>query len=420
MNKIVVNIISILILTVFFSCIDEIPLKTESIFESILIVEASITSEEKQQIVKLSRSYALEESGPSNESGANVVVVSERGERINFIEVEPGVYKSDNVFKADQDINYQLEIRTIDGREYVSEMEKFQSKPAIDNLYVEQDINENNELGVSVYVDVLSTSTNGKYFRFEYEETYKIIAPQYNSYQLIIQNEDYPFSFEQLNGLTDSQIIEYFVLKELKPEQSQICYNTEFSNEIILANSSDYQNNTIEKLRIRFLSQENYIISHRYSILIKQFEQSYGAYLFYSTLKNLSESESIFSDLQPGFIAGNITSKSDPSEPVGGYFEVASFNSKRIYFSYEDLFPDALLPPYYIACDDFFVPPLYQADPISGEIGNSPIQDLIKQGYHYFEDNEDGSILNPYKLVRPACGDCTVIGETKIPDFWEE
>ena len=59
---------------------------------------------------------------------------------------------------------------------------------------------------------------------------------------------------------------------------------------------------------VRFINRNNYIISHRYSILVRQFVQSNEAFTFYETLNDLSRNESLFSETQPGFLAGNVSS----------------------------------------------------------------------------------------------------------------
>ena len=57
------------------SCIEELNLETETVFENALVVEATITNEFKQQSVKLTRTYATGSSGPVVESDANVKII---------------------------------------------------------------------------------------------------------------------------------------------------------------------------------------------------------------------------------------------------------------------------------------------------------------------------------------------------------
>lgn len=410
-----------------FSCVEELDLIQETSFESLLVIEATVTDEFGFQELKLTRSYALDAEGPLVESNAEVKVLGDDGSVYNFQENVEGVYKSTVQFSALPNVTYHLEITTSSGREYASENSSFTQPSQIDDLYVIRDLNENNEEGISIYVDAENSNNEQQLLRYEYEETYKIIAPTYNPFELIIQNEDYPYPPEVLFGLTAREAVEFFVTKELREEQELICYNTVASNEIFLVDTEEFEQNTLEQYRIRFISRFNYIMSHRYSILVRQYIQSPESHLFYSTLKLFSESESLLSQVQPGFLVGNIRSLTNSNEKVAGFFEVSSVDERRIYFNYADLFPGEDLPPYYRPCDSFQIPRLFQADPITQYIGYSPIQDQVRRGNRYFEDNFENNEIDfsnygyPYIMtVFPSCGDCTVLGNNYPPDFWVE
>lgn len=402
------------------SCIEELPIETVSDFESVLVVEGTITNEFKQQEIKLSRSFELDSLGPRPERSAMVSVIGSNGFNMSFNESEPGLYVSNDSFSAEQNVDYHLEITTNNGRQYTSSDVRLTQATPIDDLYAVRDFNENGEEGVSIYVDAFDPTGSSKFYRYTYEETYEIIAPEYSPYELHINNDDFPYPPEVIQGLTESEIIEFFVTREFRPEQEQICYNTVASNSIIIENTNQFVEDRINGFRVRFISRENYIMSHRYSILVNQYIQSPQAHEFYKSLKEISETETIFSTTQPGFLNGNVSSVTNDNEKVVGFFEVATVDSKRIYFNYADLFPGEDLPPYYIRCDAFFTPDLFQADPLTGEIGNSPIQTAIIQGRQYWAENDEGGFFQPYYMVLPECGDCTFLGETEVPDFWED
>ncbi|NND51403.1 MAG: DUF4249 domain-containing protein [Flavobacteriaceae bacterium] len=411
------------LLLISFGCIEEIDLQSEVDFESVLVIEATITNELKPQEILLSRSFPLEADGPSPEANASVRIVGDDNSINAFQEIEAGLYRSLNAFAAQPNVNYSLEVTTANGRMYGSDPKVLTAATQIDNLYAERDFNENDEEGVSIYLDTFDPTGNSKYYRFEYEETYKVIAPYYSPFELIIVNEDFPYQPQVLSGLSETEIIEFFILKQLREEQEQICYGSDRSNEIIVENSLQFDEDRLDGFRVRFISRDNYILSHRYSILVSQYVQSEEAHIFYKTLTALSDSETIFSQSQPGFLNGNVFSVSNPSENVVGFFEVSSVDRERLFFNYSDLYPGEDLPPYYIDCDVIFSPGLYVSDPLTGIIGYSPIQDAVRDGDQYWEDNlVDGelNVLSPYQMVFPPCGDCTVLGSNVIPDFWED
>jgi len=410
-------------LMIMSSCVEEIPLETES-FESILIVEATITNENKQHEILLSRSYKLGSNQPIYESDATVIVSDDLGNSFTFNETEQGTYVSENVFAAQPNRNYNLSIVTSDGRIYASTEKQLTYNTSIDNLYVERGLNEDGIEGVSVFLDSYDPTRSSNYYRHEYEETYKVIAPLYSPREVISKGVQFPILFDDIpyfESLED--IVNFLVEVKFRDEQEQICYNTINSNTLILTNTIDLVEDKLDKYRIRFLNRDSYTIRHRYSILVRQYVQSREAYVFYETLNGFSESESVFTENQAGFLEGNVFSTQNSSENVFGFFEVASVDEKRVFFNYDDLFPGEVLPAYYIECDEFFTPALIKEDFAHNWIG-SPLVDAINEGMQFYDENVDENnspfFYAPFRLVQEPCGDCTVLGNNSIPDFWEE
>lgn len=194
-----------------------------------------------------------------------------------------------------------------------------------------------------------------------------------------------------------------------RPIEEQVCFNTEISNNIILTDTNDLEEDRVERFMVRFIDRDNFIISHRYSILVRQFVQSFEAYTFFETLRNFTGSESLFSGIQPGFLIGNVFSDQEPSEKVSGYFDVASVAEERIFFNYDDFFPGEDLPPYINSCQPVSPPFLVVVSQVREEV--------VK----FFDLNPAPNILQgPYFVVPRECGDCTVIGESAAPEFWIE
>lgn len=388
------------LLLIVFSCVEEIDLKTVETFESALVVEATITNELKTQEVLLSRTYQLGVDGPVNESNATVKVIDENLVEYLFQETEPGKYHSVNEFAAQPILGYTISIITQEGKVYSSTSTLLTHSTQMDDLFFERGFNEEGEEGVSVFVNSFDPTSNSNFYRFKFEETYKIVAPSWVFEDLIIVNEDpIEFGFEE------------------RPIEELICYNTEVSNAIIITNTNNLQEDRLDKFRVLFINRNNFIITHRYSILVTQYVQSREAYTFYETLKDFSESESILSETQPGFLVGNLFSQSNSQEKVLGFFEVVSADTQRIYFNYEDLFPDEISPPYAVDCNDFFAP----SDlPTPG--GNIPLVDALAEGiWKYYQPNDDPvDDEGPYDLVVRPCGDCTFYGESNPPVWWEE
>ena len=168
---------------------------------------------------------------------------------------------------------------------------------------------------------------------------------------------------------------------------------------------------------IRFISQDNYIIADRYSILVKQYVQNLESYNFYYTLQKLSNSGAILSPIQPGFIYGNISNVENKNEKVIGFFDVSSFSEKRIFLNYGDLFPGETLPPYFYKCEilDYDKTKLKPNPSITPWDGNTSLAKNTNQGNIILYQNN-----NPiYRMIQPECGDCRTVGSNIIPAFWQ-
>ena len=397
-NNDIYRFLHLLILAVFFfSCVESIDFGTES-FESALIIDATISNEEKEQMVLLSRTYKFEEEGPNPEIGASVNVVS-NGENYVFEEIEPGMYVSVNPFKAMPNVDYQLKIGTRDGRAYASSSTRLTQSAEMDELYLERESNDDGIAGISIYVDSFDPTNSSKYYRYEYEETYKIIAPNWVANDLIVTNPTWPFCSVELVK---------------RPLNKKVCYNTVLSSDINLASTIGLTEDRVSKHLIRFIDDDNYIISHRYSILVRQFVQSKEAYAYYEALSKFSDDGNIFSQSQPGFFSGNVFSESNTSEKVVGFFDVSTVASQRIYFNYEDHYPDEALPPYASLCVPFA--PLRFGNPC--ECCGGLISGINFEGYKYLRLNEGELNGGPYVMVINECGDCTSLGSSTVPDFW--
>ena len=387
---------------ILISCTEEIDFKTES-FESALVIEATITNQLKQQEVILSRTFMFEEEGPNPETNADVRIVSDDGEFI-FQEVEDGKYVSNIAFKAEPNTNYALKITTSNGQFYSSTSSQLTQSIEIEQLYAVRETNDQGINGMAIYVDSFDPTGNSKYYRYEYEETYKIIAPSWVPEDIIVLEELYPCTVALVQ----------------KIQEEQICYNTVKSITINQTNTNTLIEDRVTRHLVRFIDDNDFILSHRYSILLKQFIPSQQAYSYYETLNHFSEEGSLLSQVQPGFINSNIFSESNPTEKVLGFFDVSSVALKRIYFNYTDFYPNENIPPFPVNCNPT---EHFQIAPSNPPHCGSLISELLidRVVYHHGATVEpDNTTIGPFFMVLRQCGDCTALGDNVVPDFWEE
>ena len=400
MKKIKITILVFCFLLLQLGCTESFDIESID-YESVLVVESTITNEMKQQVVKLSRTTPLDEQDVVFEENAQVVVETSNGEIYGFFQdAQTGDYISNLQFQAEANVTYTLKIDTQDGKRYTSSSVSLPAAVAIDQLYAEQ-ATENGGVGVNVLVDTFDETGNAKYFRYEFEETYRVVAPYPSRYNVEITNYNVQSGTYDIN-LTNRQ-----------PEE--ICYSTEYSTGIIQTSTNELSEDRVFRFPVQFISKENPVIQSRYSILVKQYVQSLEAYTFYKTIKELGSVESLLSQGQPGYVAGNMKSEVDPDEKVLGYFEASSITSKRIYFNYEDFGFNK--PPYFIECEnlilDYLDATVMDYDPNEREAFYTYITYFDYQVYAHIPDTI-------YYIVQSECSVCTSFSSNVKPDFWED
>ena len=321
------------------SCTEPYALQTNT-FEDALIIEATITNELKLQKVKVTHATKFEDNNPGFEADANVYVLDDLSNMYAFV-ADPGsgYYVSTTEFQAEPARKYKLTVETSDGNVYESTVETLTTVNNMQDVTVSVGT-KNGEPGVLINVKSFDPSNSSKYYRYEYEETYKVIAPTWTDFSLVLIPPPTP-------GPLSSYSVEVTPRADLN---TRVCYATKESDDIIQTNTS-LQNEDKLDYTVRFISDQSYIISHRYSILVRQYVQNLASYTFYKTLKEISGTGgNILSQNQPGFFYGNVKSASNPDKKVIGFFDVSSVSSKRIFFNYTDLYPNRPLPPYKTDC----------------------------------------------------------------------
>ncbi len=396
MKKIVSYLALLLTILTIVGCTEPYALQTNN-FESALVVEATITNETKPQEVKITRTFRFEDAAPTVEQGAQVTVTDSDGQQYDF-ELQDGIYVSTTAFAAAPGKTYRLGIVTQEGQTYVSDAEQLTTVNPMQDVVASVAIKDDKR-GVAIRAKSFDPNNTSKYYRYEYEETYKIISPKWAN-QTAVLGPPNP-------GETRATV-------DLIPKDpnTQVCYGTQKSNAILLSSSVGLGEDREDYL-VRFVATDNYIISHRYSILVRQYIQSLAAYHFYKTLQEISGSGSLLSQTQPGFFYGNLRSLRSPNEKVIGFFDVSSVSSKRIFFNYADLFPREPLPPYYVDCENTHFE--YCFDPMAPECNGAQL--LITVQYNsllYYSGSEPS-----FDFVPPPCGDCTTFASNVIPSFWE-
>ncbi|MFC5044308.1 DUF4249 domain-containing protein [Aquimarina hainanensis] len=387
--KKIIKIIPICVILSFLqiSCTEPFEIKTFD-FTDVLVVESSITNEVKKQVVKLTRTSALEGKDIIYENNADVIVEASNGEVFTFSQDSTKAYVSDKAFKAMPGTMYTLTIRTSDGNQYKSETVETPQTVAIERVYPEV-IATNGKEEVQVLVDSYDKTGKAKYFRYEYEETYKVQPPYPSSYITTIKNYD-------------SIALTFDIDYKLRV-WDKVCYSkTKYSKGINQTATSELNENRVYRFPVRKIDKNSIMIKERYSILVKQYIQSLEAYTFYKKMKELGSVEGLLTQSQPGYLPGNINSKNNPDEKVLGYFEISPVSMKRIFFDHLEL---NIEEPDFIA-DCVKVVPEKRLQIIS----------LLNSGFQVIEITMTGDPI----FMQELCTVCTDISTETKPDFWKD
>lgn len=383
---------------IVIGCKEPFEIETQE-FKSVLVVEATITNELKHQEVKLSRTSALESNEQILENNAIVNVIDDEQNIFSFAQSTEGSYVSDIPFQAEPNVTYTLEITTSNGRQYVSEPTLLTPVSQIDNLYAELI----DGTDVKIFVDSNNSTTGARYFRYEYDETYKVVAPKYTNRDIEITNYD-------LN--TDT----YDIIVSDNLDQEEVCFQTKNNLEIIQTTTSELEDNDVLRLPVKKISSSNGVLRDRYSILVKQYIQNIESYTYYKTINELGSIGSLLSENQTGFVLGNVSSTTSTEEKVIGFFEISSYSEKRIYFNYSDF--NIPQPSYLYECNVYTLD--YNDNTTLDDDGNDrqALFNLVTVfDYKLVTDNNTNNL---FTIVNQECGDCTSVATNVQPDFWED
>ena len=386
------------------SCVE--PFEADDLgYERLLVVEGRITDELKRQEILLSYTSPLDTVLMLHESGARVAVTTSDNRTYSFLEVDPGVYQSQTAFAAEAGIDYQLEITTSAGEDYISDESQISVNPGLAAIYAGMELDPNGNEEMVIYIDSENTQEDVSFYRFTYEETYQLIAPRWAPFDFVVINDVFP-NFE--------------VDIVLREREERVCYGTHVGTEIIQGATQALSANRLTQFPVRRLAKDDYKIAHRYSIEVKQYTQTADAHSFYETLNELSSVSNLFSTLQPGRLEGNVHSTRSVGADVVGYFETATVSTMRLFVNYNDVFQEAPSVIYPINCEALGSQPLFSPGSHPMGVITSPLIDAIQAGVikYVAENPNPGDGQGPYFTTTTPCGDCNVYGTNIKPDYW--
>lgn len=359
---------------------------------SYLVVEGVIDSGNDSTFIKLSKTVNLNGKSTVNPVlGASVEVESDQNNSFPLLDLNGNGNYSSAPLNLPATQKYRLRINTSDGKQYLSDFIAVKPTPPIDSIgYVMQNG------AAQLYLNTHDPANNTHYYRWEYTETW-IFHSKYQSYWVLDKNTN------TIVHRTDDQEI-------------YTCFGNDTSSYILLGSTTKLKQDVVYQTPLIKIPVTSEKFEVKYSILVKQYALTTGAYEFYQNLqKNTQQLGSIF-DAQPTQLNGNIHNVQDANEPVIGFLTVSNVQSKRI-FLLNNIIPPFTQAIYPYDCEEDTA--LYSNkqgyNDVQNILINPPLTDLPI--FAIYATSPTGIIGFTYS--KPFCVDCTLRGTAKTPSFWK-
>lgn len=299
-------ILAVIVLVSGIACRDEFDADVQSQDQTFLVVEGNLNAGNDSTIIRLTRTFALDGNARLvSENNATLTVEGNDNTTRPLIPKGGGYYVSPNLNLV-IGTQYRLRIRTIAGKEYLSEYVKARVTPPIDSINSE----ERDDGQLWIYANTHDPAAATRYYRWSFDETWEINSSFYSMY-----------IYE--NGSVRP--------RNMPAEEVFYCWKYDTSKSVLLANSNNLTEDKIFRAPLTRIPFSNEKLSVRYSIQVRQYALDKDAYNFYEMMKkNTEEIGGIFTP-QPSELKGNIKCTSDPAEYVLGFVTASTVDTKRIF-----------------------------------------------------------------------------------------
>lgn len=399
----------VILLVLSTSCVEKYWPELTTDTDQFLVVDGNINNLSGPYTIKLSNSSPLLDTLFIPISSASVTILDDQGNKELLTEENPGIYKTS--FDGIQGIvgrSYKVNIELANGEIYESAYEKLLSPVGIGEVYIEKEWQyahnetEIDQEGFQFYVKSETSLQTDNYFFWEIEETFEY----HSSYRIYFMYNGKKNNNALFEGLAIREMINIDTL--------YYCWKTQNLNEILSYGLESSDLSTVKNLPLHFVPLNDDRLRWGYNISIKQYTISKQAFTFLEYLKKQNNDQGVLFTTQPFQIRGNILNIQNPSEPVLGYFMVASgASTPRIQTRARGGL-------YYES------PICYWDTVVSSNIFRleNSIEEDWPLFFSYFNfPGVSDPILSPVLIlnyIAPPCIDCRSQGGVAIkPEFWE-
>lgn len=377
MHKRLFSLLMFLVVLVFAGCRDPYDMPPSSVDDSYLVVEGYLSANSPTTI-KLSKTFKLDDTAMVRpELMASVAVESKSGAQFPLSAVGNGVYQIEQL-PMQVNEQYRLRIRTINNKDYYSEYVDYKPTPAVDSISWKR-----LDDGVQLYVNTHDPQNNTRYYRWDYDETWEF-------------HSAYLSDFDYVNGS---------IQRRDRDPNISICWNSKASTNILVGSSAKLQNDVIFEAPLTLIPNRSWLLSVKYSILVKQYSLSEKAYQYWQNMMKNSEKIGSIFDPQPTELKGNLYAAADPNEIVIGYISAGTIEEKRIFIRSNQ------------------VPNWgYRHGCFEQLVANKPDSLQILFGSGIYEPIIEATMPNGgegYSYSTADCVDCRTRGTNVRPPFWQ-
>ena len=380
----------ILLIMISTGCIQKFQPSIASPATGYLVIEGIINSGAGAANITLSRTTILADSSMLHETGASVEVEGNDNSVYPFIDQGNGVYATTQLLISNTN-EYRIDIKTKDGKQYLSDFSQAKICPPIDSLTWGITTN-----GVDIYVNSHDSTNNTIYYKWDYEETWEFHSHYYT--ELKYDTTSYINNEPQL-GIRLLPDADYSIYT---------CWKSLPSSDIVVGSSIKLSSDIISNFPVSLIPNGSDKLSVEYSILVNEYALTADEYNFLQLMKqNTEETGSIF-NAQPSQLQGNIHCVQNASEIVIGYVSFSSTQSKRIFINNSQLnnwvYDDNL------GCTE-------------SQFNNTPIavgvafDNSLLPTTPLTYDFVSGAVTS-FKASQPQCVDCRFLGTNQKPSFW--
>ncbi len=293
----------------------------------IILIDAKLTTDPSSNYVYI---YQAIPSSGSNTSylpveNASVEVVVDDSENISLTESSKGYFHFPGGFSGKIGSSYQLKINA-QGQNLISKKEVIEAGPGIENVFVQfdksglKDLKGNVSASQKVYLDTRDPSDQKNYYMWDwtlYEEQFWCKSCENGRYFR-----------DAASGPLGECRQERFRRGYLDYQCDSRCWDIFKANEVNILKDDFVNGKTIAAREVANLPIYQFIGA---LIDIRQYAINKAAYDYLNLVQSQGQNTGGLADTPPASLAGNVTSLTNPDQPVAGYFIVGSA-SRRLFW----------------------------------------------------------------------------------------